>query len=452
MNTPSYTLTNESITIIWEGKPHTVQKGSPQFLSLRLAILNEKWEDIPKNLTVAKSLAEWAKGKFTVRGETIYYDQEQLPSDINRRILQMAGKGEDPTPVFRFWERLQKNPSMRSVEQLWPFLQHQGIPLTEDGFFLAYKGINPDYTDKYTGKIDNKPGVVNEMPRNRISDDPRVECHYGYHVGALSYARTFAPDGRMVICKVDPADVVCVPYDESNRKMRVCKYEVIGNHNGEHLPDTTFIPDDHDEHTYDEDELEDEDCEIEDDEDELDDQDEDCETEDDKQERLGQRVLPLDNPAFLSGVAQNTHDMVKADKAELEKMKISDLMAKEADEGLMPVSVCGWDRYGDGTNLCSLPKGHREHHENDKTVLDGSALAAGDVARLGSGAKESEKTEKRVPSKGFSKFDKMGMEELMNLSIDELRQYATHGLRIIGASKIPGGKVSLVSRILAVRV
>jgi len=367
MNAPAYTLTNESITIIWDGKPHTVQKGAPQFLPLRMAILNEDWGSIPKHLTVAKSLSEWAKGKFTVQGETISYSGERLPSDINQRILQMAGKGEDPTPVFLFWERLQKNPSSRSVKQLWPFLLHQGIPLTKDGCFLAYKGINQNYTDKHSGTVDNKPGIINEMPRNKISDDPNEACHFGYHVGALEYAQTFAPGGRMVICKVDPADVVCVPYDESQRKMRVCKYEVIGEHNGERLPDTVYTPDDHDEHSY----PGDEECE------------DDCES--------------------------------------CEHGKVSDLMAKEADEGLMPV----------------------------KSQLDGSALAAGDIDRLGSGSKTVE--EKRKAAKGFSKYDKMEMEGLMECSIEELRQYATHGLKIIGASKIPGGKVALVSRILGVR-
>jgi len=389
MNAPAYTLTNESVTIIWEGKPHTVQKGAPQFQSLRFAILNEKWEDIPKHLTVAKSLSEWAKGKFTVNGEVISYDGDRLPQDINNRILQMAGKGEDPTPVFLFWERLQKNPSSRSVKQLWPFLEHRGIPLTTDGCFLAYKGVKDDYKDQYSGTVDNKPGVINEMPRNKISDDPNEACHFGYHVGDLSYAKSFAP--KVIVCKVDPADVVCVPYDESQRKMRVCKYEVIGNHNGCHLPDTIYTgepgypADDHDAYPTDdpddghEEALEEEIDHEEDDEDE--------ESADDKQERLGGR-----GKLMTVTVEPQGPDSVIDDGSG----KISDLMTKEADEGLKPVE------------------------------------------------------EKHIPV-CFFKYSKMGMEELMKEQISALRQYATWGLQIIGASKIPGGKVALISRILAVR-
>ena len=52
------------------------------------------------------------------------------------------------------------------------------------------------------------------------------------HVGALAYAITFCSGGgsRIVICEVDPENVVCVPYDCSQQKMRVCEYKVIGHH------------------------------------------------------------------------------------------------------------------------------------------------------------------------------------------------------------------------------
>jgi hypothetical protein len=56
------------------------------------------------------------------------------------------------------------------------------------------------------------------------------------------------------------------------------------------------------------------------------------------------------------------------------------------------------------------------------------------------------------PKKGMSsKLDKMDFGMLMELSLDELRQYAGKNLSIVGASKIPGGKTALVGRILEVR-
>jgi hypothetical protein len=241
MNAPPFTITNESIIIVWEGKSRTVRKGTPNYAALRQAIIEERWDDIEKNLTIAKSLSEWAKGRFTLVGNEFLCDGKPIPKNINTRIVRMASDGEDPEPLFKFWERLQKNPSYRSVNQLFEFLSHEGIPITEDGCFLAYKNVRQDYKDHHTGSIDNSPGITNEMPRNQISDDPKIDCHDGFHVGAYNYAKSFNDTGRMIICKVDPENVVCVPYDASQEKMRVCKYEVVGNHNGQQMP-STVIP------------------------------------------------------------------------------------------------------------------------------------------------------------------------------------------------------------------
>lgn len=345
---PPYTITHESIVVVWEGKPHTVQKGSPNFLGLRTAINDEKWEDIPKHLTVPFSLTTWAKGRFSVNGNTISYDGTVLPSELNSRILAMATGGEDPTRFFKFWERLQRNPSYRSVQQLWGFLEHAGIPLTPDGCFLAYKGVTSEYKDHHTKTVDNTPGVVNEMPRNKISDDPAEACHPGFHVGALHYAQTTWSGGRVIVCKVDPEHVVCVPNDFNQQKMRVCKYRVLGNH-GSQLPSTSY-------------------------EDELD-------------TNAEPEVIPAAAP-IEEAVVEPTSGVKKRKRGKKE--------AKVEEPAPEPVKK---------------PK---------------------------------------VP-KEYARFTQLSAEELVLESIEDLRKYAGHGLKIVGASKIPGGKVTLVGRIIEVR-
>jgi len=236
---PAFTITHESATVIHAGTPHTFLKGSIQYSAIHSAVLSEDWDGVVRSLTLAGSLAQWAKGRFAASADgKIFYDGEPLPISIQGRIREMAAQGESPEPVFNFYERLAKNPSHRSVNQLFNFLQHSGIPLQKDGTFLAYKGVKADLTDCYTGKVDNSPGVVNRMERNLVSDDPQTACHFGYHVGDLSYADSFHSDGAVVICEVDPEHVVCVPNDESYRKMRVCEYKVIGHHAGGLLSST----------------------------------------------------------------------------------------------------------------------------------------------------------------------------------------------------------------------
>ncbi len=236
-----YTATNDSVTVIWQGMPVTVKKGAANFEGLRRAVLECDWDEVPFHLRSDSSIERWANGKFKVVDGTITYNGDALPKDLNQRIIEMAALGSDPTPLMKFWERLQLNPSMRSVEQLWRFLNNSGHPITSDGYFLAYKGVRMDFKDCHSGTLDNRPGVLIELPRNKISDDPNTPCHYGLHVGALEYAAGFGQ--RVVICKVDPADVVCVPFDSSSQKMRVCKYEVVGLHGEGHLPSTSIDDD-----------------------------------------------------------------------------------------------------------------------------------------------------------------------------------------------------------------
>lgn len=233
MKAPIYTITNDMITIIWKGELVTVRQAMPNFKPLRAAIMNEAWDEIADHISSSSTVKKWVHGFFSVEGGNIYFKNKKLPEELEKRIIAMAAEGKDPSAIFNFWQKLQNNPSYRSVEQLWKFLEHQGIPLVANGNFLAYKSVSRTFMDHHTGTICNAPGMTVEMPRNQISDDPNTPCHEGLHVGALEYAENFRSSdiAKIVICEIDPADVVCVPHDYSSMKMRVCRYTVIGVHN-----------------------------------------------------------------------------------------------------------------------------------------------------------------------------------------------------------------------------
>jgi hypothetical protein len=133
-------------------------------------------------------------------------------------------------PLVNFLKNLLANPSKRSIEELYKFLEHKNMPITDDGCFLGYKGVRDDYMDVHSGRFDNHPGKVHEMPRSKVDDDFRRGCSYGFHVGSLEYATGWGP--RTVIVKVNPKDVVSVPEDCNWQKLRTAKYEVIDNYNG----------------------------------------------------------------------------------------------------------------------------------------------------------------------------------------------------------------------------
>jgi hypothetical protein len=65
------------------------------------------------------------------------------------------------------------------------------------------------------------------MMRNQVEDDENVTCAKGLHVCSKEYLPHFGGQ-NIVACEVDPKDVVSVPLDYNNSKMRVCEYKVVG--------------------------------------------------------------------------------------------------------------------------------------------------------------------------------------------------------------------------------
>ncbi|NBR96976.1 MAG: hypothetical protein EBT48_05170 [Verrucomicrobia bacterium] len=126
------------------------------------------------------------------------------------------------------------------------------MPITPDGCFLAYKSVRPDFTDHHTGKFSNRVGSVLEMERRKVDDDRNNGCSYGFHAGSLEYATTFGGNDRKVlVVKINPADVVSVPTDCDCQKLRTARYEVIDLYNGplrNTIADDTNLYEDEDEY------------------------------------------------------------------------------------------------------------------------------------------------------------------------------------------------------------
>lgn len=394
----SHMSSDESITVVVDGKTTTVKSDTPNFKPLKAALRANDEEAVRKSLSVSGAVEAWSQGNFKLDGNRALYKDVPISGELGERIVQMAANGESPEPLVKFWEKLQRNPSWRSVEQLFSFLKHQGIPIIANGNFLAYKGVKSNYTDKHSGLVDNKPGAVCEMPRNKISDDPNEACHYGFHVGALSYARNFA--NTVVVCEVDPADVVCIPYDSSQEKMRVCRYRVRGNHSGELLPSTTY-------------DLEQDlgtGAEIEQEQEELDLDIE--EIPDAASEVLVKALETLDE---ANATFERTVSMIQV----LDDEVVADTSAKVAEAKAKAVKV----------QITKKPP-------MEKRLKKQRAAGKKPVLKV---------------SKEFKRVHEMDSRALLDVGIMDLRDYAGKVLHIVGASKIPGGKVPLVNLILKTR-
>ena len=226
-----------SMTVFIKGTPYQVNKEHPLYVQLKEAVKNKDEETFVKlyaERNTVKAAVERTNNESVEYNDVVYYRGEPIHNSLSERVKRYAQEGLDFNPLLKFLDNLMQNPSSSSVNEGFDFLQNKSLPITEDGCFLAYKAVRGDYMDKYSGKFNNSPGNVLEMPRNQVDDNRSHECSYGFHVGALDYSGPggwyYGSGDKTVVVKVNPRDIVSVPKDHSYQKMRVSRYEVLSDY------------------------------------------------------------------------------------------------------------------------------------------------------------------------------------------------------------------------------
>ena len=187
---------------------------------------------------IQKCVSVYSNGTVEVKDGKVLYLGEEVNGGISKRILEFMSKGLPFEPLVNFLKNVMLNPSYQSQKELYDFLEHKHLPITEDGCFLAYKAVRSDFKDKYSNTIDNSVGKVVEMVRAKVDDNRAMGCSAGLHVGALDYVTGYGSlesNDVIVIVKINPKDAVSVPSDSSYEKLRTCKYEVVGQYEGQLL-------------------------------------------------------------------------------------------------------------------------------------------------------------------------------------------------------------------------
>lgn len=170
-------------------------------------------------------------GEVTIDTDGIHYKGFDLKGSIADAILEtyFDGRLTASDQMVLFLDNLVQNPDSRVFDQLYPFMQHNDIEVSDDGHLIAYKKVRDTYFDIHSNTMRNEPGDILEMPRVAVANNPNQTCAAGLHVCAKAYLSDFGLDSndRVVKVKVNPRDVVSVPVDYNGAKMRVCRYEVI---------------------------------------------------------------------------------------------------------------------------------------------------------------------------------------------------------------------------------
>lgn len=237
-----YIINSKSIVLFINNKPTKVDKSDFRFAKIiKCFDLPESEQESAVSDIIAHSAKKLQKeADFEVKSEDVYFEGEKLPAVLSKKVRDLVAQDLPVTLFKRFWKNLRENPSQTSVNELYDFLAYKELPLTEDGCFLAYKGLLNNFwsisgnmdTKVLKGRVDSDGRIYNgigeeiEVLRRDVDDNRANHCSNGLHVGSHDYASDFSR-GKMVVVKVNPKNVVSVPSDFDCQKCRVSAYTVV---------------------------------------------------------------------------------------------------------------------------------------------------------------------------------------------------------------------------------
>jgi len=230
-----------NITLVLNGEQFFIVKEDSAYDKVRQALVdNASADDLLVLVDKVKEVADYVHStKIQIKNGCVFYEGEEVHNTLTDRILTFMKEGLPVKPLVNFLTKLMQNPSYSARQELFDFLEHKLLPVTEDGDFLAYKAVNSTYMDKYTQKVSNTIGSSVEMVRWNVDDDRGHGCASGLHAGTLEYVQSYGcfhdSDGadKCIIVKINPTDVVSVPTDSGCQKLRTCKYLVLRDYEGE---------------------------------------------------------------------------------------------------------------------------------------------------------------------------------------------------------------------------
>jgi len=229
-----YIATSSTVALNVDGKQLSVDRTHANFVEIRRLVDTNDHTRIPELLDVSLAISkvpDFSIGFVESDGDVVLYKGEALDTSLTKRIIQLHQSGESITKMVAFLTNLMENPSSTAVSELYDFLSYGDSPLTDDGYFLAYKNVRSDYMDIYSNTMDNSVGKVVKMSRYAVDDNRNSTCSNGLHFCSKDYLSNYfsSNNGRTIIVKIHPKDVVAIPADYGYTKGRCCEYEVLSD-------------------------------------------------------------------------------------------------------------------------------------------------------------------------------------------------------------------------------
>jgi hypothetical protein len=234
-----YIIANDgNVTAVVSGQTYCFGKSHPNYSKLIGHLKTNNVEHFEACYDIVSHINAYCEGYVNCEHGSLSWDGIKMPNMFTNTIIDMVKQGFPFEPMLNFLDNISQNPSDHAIVELFDFMENKHMPITMDGHFLAYKAVRSDYKDIYSGKFDNSVGSICQVPRQSVDNNRDNGCGTGLHVGAIDYAKSYggidldndggSDDGNhLMICKVNPKDVVSVPNDHKFQKLRTCRYEVV---------------------------------------------------------------------------------------------------------------------------------------------------------------------------------------------------------------------------------
>jgi hypothetical protein len=228
-----------SIACVINGELYVADASMPQFDRIVEGARNDDnsiTDLFTPLLAIAKSFKSVTE-RVTLSGGNLFFDGVLVEDALADQIVRFYEAELDYLPLANFMEKVYQNPNEHSREHLFRWISAENLSITPSGDIVGYKGVTSDLLSLHRGygivngeefekaALDNSPGNLVTMPRDRVTFDPNNGCSFGLHVGTFSYANSYG--STVLEVHVNPRDVVSVPTDCQDQKMRTCRYEVV---------------------------------------------------------------------------------------------------------------------------------------------------------------------------------------------------------------------------------
>lgn len=231
-----YTITDTSITAVLNFSPKIIPSSHPNFIKIREVLTSGEADpvEVENLLDLPKAITATTGGDVTIEGGQVFYKGFAVKNSLASMILKFMSEGSEKAaePLKKFLANAFENPDRRASDDLYDWCVASNLPITEDGYILAWKAVSENYRSLHRPndpRFDHHVGNTVTERRQDCDANPDNTCSRGLHFCSAPYLKNYASGGaRVVALKINPRDVVAFPRDYGWEKGRACEYQVVG--------------------------------------------------------------------------------------------------------------------------------------------------------------------------------------------------------------------------------